>query len=300
MIQGRTRPPLLASSLLLSVAVCLLGSTVRADEPKPAATYEVETVADIPYYQGKDAHPLKHKLDLYLPKGKKDFPVLFFIHGGAWSIGDKSHFGLYSSIGRCFARQGIGVLVPNYRLSPTVTHPGHIQDVAKAFAWTYKNIKKYGGRPDEIFVSGHSAGGHLAALLATDDTYLKAEGLSLKAIKGAIPLSGVYSIPEGGMFDKPFGKDPKARKQASPINYVRGDAPPFLIVYGDADLPACDRPAACAFCKALKDKKCQAEVLEVKNRNHMTILFGAGSVKDPVGKAMLAFIQKHLSTAKGE
>src|SRR5262245_41011172 len=111
MIQGRTRPPLLPATLLLSVTVCLLGSTVRAGEPKPAATYEVETVADIPYYQGKDAHPVKHKLDLYLPKGKKDFPVLFFVHGGAWSIGDKSHFGLYSSIGRCFARQGIGVVV---------------------------------------------------------------------------------------------------------------------------------------------------------------------------------------------
>src|SRR5205823_5671892 len=104
---------------------------------------------------------------------------VFFVHGGAWRNGDKSGIlGVYSALGRFLVRHGLGAVIINYRLSPAVRHPAHVQDVAKAFAWTHKNIARYGGRPDQIFLCGHSAGGHLVALLATDPTYLKAEGLT--------------------------------------------------------------------------------------------------------------------------
>src|SRR5262249_5248660 len=148
------------------------------------------------YYDGEDADKNKHKLDLYLPKGKKDFPIMFFVHGGAWVSGDRNYFGIYSSIGQAFARNGIGAVVISYRPSPKVQHPEHIKDVARAFAWTHKNIGKHGGNPDAILLCGHSAGGHLVALLATDEGYLRSEGLTLKAIKGAIPMSGVYLITD--------------------------------------------------------------------------------------------------------
>ena len=98
--------------------------------------------------------------------------MLLFLHGGGWVIGGKDdYFGLYGygTIARCLAERGLVVVLPNYRLSPGVRHPEHIKDVARAFAWTVKNIESYAGRPDQIIVSGHSAGGHLAALLATDD-----------------------------------------------------------------------------------------------------------------------------------
>ncbi len=144
---------------------------------------------DLTYYEGAEKDQAKHKLDLYLPKDKKDFPVLFFIHGGGWIHGDKGFMGLYSGVGRFYASQGIGAVIINYRLSPGVKHPEHIKDIARAFAWTVKNIEKYGGRPDQIFVCGHSAGGHLVALLATDETYLKAEGVSDKNIKAVISHS---------------------------------------------------------------------------------------------------------------
>jgi acetyl esterase/lipase len=87
----------------------------------------------------------------------------------------------------------------NYRLSPGVKHPEHVRDVARAFAWTHAHIGEYGGNKEQIFVSGHSAGGHLASLLATDATYLKAHGLSAKDIRGVIPVSGVYVIPDVGV-----------------------------------------------------------------------------------------------------
>src|SRR5437762_7696990 len=168
-----------------------LSSAARADEAKKA---EIQIVRDIPYYEGADADKVKHKLDLFLPKGQKEFPVVLFVHGGAWLHGDKSFLGIYSAVGMFFARHGIGAVVTNYRLSPAVQHPEHVKDVARAFAWTYKNIDKYGGRADQIFVCGHSAGAHLVSLLATDETYLKAVGLTPKCVKGVIPISGVYSI----------------------------------------------------------------------------------------------------------
>ena len=217
------------------ITLALLGASVspalRAAGPTgshkiPTALNEVQIIPDVPYYTGKDADPVKHRLDLYLPRGQKDFPVLFFVHGGAWRHGDKSYLGVYSMLGMFWARHGVGAAITNYRLTPTVMHPEHIKDVAKAFAWTYKNIDRYGGRADEIFVSGHSAGGHLVALLATDDSYLKAEGLSLRTIRGAIPMSGVYDVGERNrIFDAAFGTAPKAREDASPLFHVTRGGP---------------------------------------------------------------------------
>src|SRR3954447_11650612 len=177
---GRTsRGACMTFKTLLLVPLFLVSpafaESAKSEAPPPAAkTFEVEVVADIDYYQGADADPIKHKLDLFLPKGHKDFPVLFFVHGGAWRQGDKNFFGFYSSLGKFYARRGIGTVVTNYRLSPKVTHPEHIKDVARAFAWTSKNISKYGGNPTALFLCGHSAGGHLVSLLATDRNYLKA------------------------------------------------------------------------------------------------------------------------------
>ena len=104
-----------------------------ADHSTPAnRTYEVETKRDLTYYDGAAADKKKHKLDLYLPKGKTDFPVVLFVHGGGWVFGDKNFFGVYEGIGKMFARHGIGAVVTNYRLSPGVKHPEHIKDVARA------------------------------------------------------------------------------------------------------------------------------------------------------------------------
>lgn len=298
--------PIARGATLLSAlaGIILVAGTVRAaekaDAKPPVALCEVQTVLDIPYYQGKDADPIKHKLDLFLPKDRKDFPVLFFVHGGSWRHGDKGFLGMYSTLGTFLARHGIGAVVINYRLTPAVTHPEHIKDVARAFAWTYRNIAKYGGRSDEIFVSGHSAGGHLIALLATDDAYLKAEGLGLETIRGAIPISGVYRIPEGNrVFDAVFGTDPKARKEAGPVCHVRPDAPPFLIIYADKDFAVCGQGPSEEFCQALRLQKSPAESLEVKHRNHLTVLLDATTDADPAARAILDFIARHTQKPRG-
>jgi acetyl esterase/lipase len=159
------------------------GVQAQGTEDAPA----IIILKDIPYYSGKDADPERNKLDLYLSKDRKAFPVLFWVHGGGLRKGDRKNT---QPLGEAFTKQGIGFVAAGYRLSPAVKHPAHIEDVARAFAWTVHNITKHGGRADAIFVSGHSAGARLAALLATDESYLKAHKLAFSNIKGVISVSG--------------------------------------------------------------------------------------------------------------
>ncbi len=277
---------------LLIFSLCLgLVPNAIVGAAEPAKTYEIDSVIDLPYYQGEGEHPKKHKLDLYLPRGGEDYPVVLFVHGGAWRHGDKNFLGLYIRLAKSLARQGIGVAVANYRLSPAVQHPEHIKDVARAFGWLYHNIGKYHGNPDRLFVCGHSAGGHLAALLATNDKFLKGEGLDIAAVKGVIPMSGVYKIPDTSfVFDHAFSKDFDKRKEASPIDHVRAGLPPFLIIYADNEMPYCGKEYAEQFCKCLHDNKCTARSLEVGSRNHMSLIVNACKDDDPAAQAFRAFI----------
>ena len=131
---------------LAALGLGLLGQTTASAGGNGKGTlvggpFEVEKVGNVAYYEGSDADPVRHKLDFYYPKGPKDYPVLFFVHGGAWRSGSKE---LYGGLGKVFAKNGIGVVVINYRLSPKVQHPAHVEDVARAFAWTHKNVGKYG------------------------------------------------------------------------------------------------------------------------------------------------------------
>ncbi len=167
----------------------------RPAAPSPSDLYEVERTRGVTYFQGAAGDDFRHRLDLYLPRGATDYPVVMLVHGGGWRMGDNYRFGLYPSVAECLARQGIGVVLPNYRLSPEVKHPEHVRDIARAFAWVHAHITQYGGSPEKLFVAGHSAGGHLVALLATDERYLQEVGLSTENIRGVIGVSGLYRIP---------------------------------------------------------------------------------------------------------
>jgi acetyl esterase/lipase len=282
---------LVALAIAGATFVCARGADVLGEK-----NHVIVKVRSIAYCEGEDADQKRHRLDLYLPKDQKDFPVVLFVHGGAWTIGSKD-VRWHADIGKFFASHGIGAVVINYRLSPGVTHlkgvkhPEHIKDVARAFAWTKKNIRCHGGRSDGVFVAGHSAGGHLAALLATDESYLRAQGCACTDIKGVIGISGVYDIPPK-RYKKVFGNDPDDRKNASPINHVRQGLPPFLIVYADHDFPVVGKMSE-TFCTALKEKKTSAELVEIEHRNHITILIKCSKEDDPCGEAMLDFLRKY-------
>jgi acetyl esterase/lipase len=220
--------------------------------------------------------------------------VLFFVHGGAWKSGDKK---IYGPLGQLFARRGIGTVIINYRLSPKVKHPAHVEDVARAFAWTVRNVPRYGGRADQVFACGHSAGGHLVALLATDATYLKVHKLGLDSIKGVLALSGVYLIIPGAARSA-FGADAEVCRNASPLCHVGEKRPPFLLLYADRDYPTlgwmAERMAA-----ALRKRRCEAETLEVKGRTHVSLIIGVAK-DDPTARTMLDFIGRHTGPKAGE
>jgi acetyl esterase/lipase len=287
-------PTLLA--ILMTSLFSLVGIAEDASSPPvlSGGNFKVKEIADISYYSGADAHQVKHKLDLYLPDGQKDYPVVIFVHGGAWRSGDKQALlNIYGEFGRTLARNGIGGVIINYRLSPGVKHPAHVQDVAKAFAWTLRNIANYGGKHDQIYLCGHSAGGHLVALLATDESYLQAEKVPLTAIKGVIPISGVYLIDRSNKyFDNIFGTNGDVRQKASPLEHVRGKLPPFLVIYAEDDYLYLDEMAI-AFTKALLEKKDDARLMEIKGRSHISIVGRLWRQEDTTFQAVLGFIAQH-------
>jgi len=264
----------------------------RAEKPAetPKAPARVDVVKDVAYRDDKYADKAKHRLDLYLPKGVKRFPVVFFVHGGSWKSGDKDE---YPKLGELFANEGIGAVIISYRLSPKVHHPSHIEDVASAFAWTHKNIVKHGGRRDRIFAVGHSAGGHLVSLLATDEKYLDKEGLRTSDIRGVVSISGIHSIsPLLPIFRNTFGKDRDECRQASPISHVGDKHPPFLLLYADHDLPTLGKMAE-EMHDELRKHKCESDCVKVQHRNHMSIIVDLAEGKDATGQAILEFIAKH-------
>lgn len=272
--------------------LCLLvPSVVVAQDSKKE--FAVEKHLNLAYNAAKDADPVRHKLDVFAPKGAKNSPVLLFVHGGAWVSGSKD---LYGAIGERFAKQGIVTVVTNYRLSKnggTIKHPDHIHDVAKAFAWTKENCGKYGGTKDRLFVSGHSAGGHLVALLATDESHLKAEKCTAKDIRGVLPLSGVYEILAiVPIFHTAFSKEDSVCKAASPIHHVKEKLPPFLIAYADKDMIGLDQMAE-QFNTKLKGAKCDCALMKIEKRDHISIIVNVAiAPDDPLFKGMLDFIQK--------
>jgi arylformamidase len=173
-------------------------------------------------------------LDIYTPTNAAQTGVplkrvMIYVHGGGWYGGDKAGYILGVKPDAFTSRDWILVSI-NYRVTPQAVFPAHAEDVAAAFAWVHKNIASYGGDPDQIHVSGWSAGGHLAALVATDPRYLAANGLDLTMIRSVVNIdAAVYDLTTfaqtyGGtlpsIYGDTFGQDPAFWAFASPATYV--------------------------------------------------------------------------------
>jgi acetyl esterase/lipase len=177
----------------------------------------------------------QHRLDVYVPGGPAQvpLPIVVFWHGGRWRYGDKSD---YRFVGAALAESGYVVVVANYRHYPQVKMPGFMDDAARAAQWASAHAGDYGGDPRRLFLMGHSAGAHLAALVTLDPRYFAATGQPIPRIAGVIGLSGPYDflpLMEQDVQDM-FGP-PDLYPVSQPINFVRADAPPMLLVQGLAD-----------------------------------------------------------------
>jgi arylformamidase len=229
----------------------------------------------------------KQKLDLVVPTGAKRSPVLVFIHGGGWSIGDKR--GSTAMKAEHFIGQGWAFASANYRLVPNATVEQQAGDIAAALAWVRRNAAPHNLDPDRIVLMGHSAGAHLAALVASDPTYLAAAAVPLNAIDGVILLDGAgYDIaqqmarpgnPVAGMYAAAFGRDPSRQRALSPtLHAAAPNVPRWLI------LPVASRPDSTAqsngLAAALTKAGSEAKVVPVPGENHGSLNRGLGERGD--------------------
>jgi acetyl esterase/lipase len=213
---------------LFLLVIIFISFTSIAD----AQTYT--TQKDIQYYElgiSKNDNYIQSRcnLDIYYPENKKGFATIVWFHGGGLTSGSKE-------IPEALKDKGICIVGVNYRLHPQVHSPKYIEDAAAAVAWVFNNISRYGGDPSLIFVSGHSAGGYLAAMVGLDKQWLNNHRIDADNIAGLIPLSGQtithFTIRKERGIDE---RQPIVDENA-PLYHVRPDAPPLLLITGDREL----------------------------------------------------------------
>ena len=263
---------------------------------------------DIPYV--KSGHE-RQVLDVYTAESPKSgkLPVMFWIHGGGWVVGDKSDVALKPKV---LTERGFVLVSTNYRLLPKVTMEELNLDIASAIGWTHKNIAKYGGDPDRIFIGGHSAGAQLAALMCTDHRHIERQGVTFKSLKGCIPVDGdTYDIPKiittaelaqqlyGGKpftmgHRQKFGNDPRKHIDFSAVTHVKEgkDIPPFLIYYFPGNPNT--RHQARRLHNVLREAKVPVTLYGKRDSNHSRLNNDLGKEDDPATEKLYQFLDTHL------
>ncbi len=267
-------------TLLAVLSFAPLTSALAQSQPGVPASVKLSVRRDIPYAEPADP---RQKVDIYAPEGAKNLPVVFWIHGGGWQTGDRTNVQVKP---QAFVDKGFVFVSTGYRLLTNVDMGTIFRDIARSVRYVHDHIAEHGGDPNRILVMGHSAGAQLAALICIDDRYLKAEGLSLKIIKGCVPVDGdTYDVPaiietvetrlrvHGLPMPKfghrvKFGNDPAKHRDYSAVTHVaKGKGiPPFLILHV-ADHP--DTSAQAERLEAvLKDAGIPARRFAAKETNH--------------------------------
>jgi acetyl esterase/lipase len=244
---------------------------------------------------------VRTRLDVYAPAEGKDHPVVVWVHGGAWQIGDKAYV---QSKPRAFNDQGYVFVSVNYRFHPAVTYREQAGDIARAIRWVEEHAEEHGGDPKRIFLMGHSAGAHLVALVGTDGRYLERAGLKLSDLSGVVLLDGAgYDIPRQvrqavlprlkTMYTSVFTEDEATQRDASPITHVGKDKgiPPFLILHvaSRRDSKAQSNELA----SKLREAGVEAKVVPAEGKTHATINRELGQPDDPPTKAVFEFLESH-------
>ncbi len=264
----------------------------------------------------------RQKLDVFRPSGSEKLPIVLFVHGGAWFMGDKDFFGVHRSVAKSIATKGFVVIATNYRLSPDVKHPAHVEDVAKALAWVFANPTIHGGDVTKVSLVGHSAGAHLVTLLATDsELWGKTDGPKASdrsSVCGVVGLCGVYRIPAGNQiknlaeqiglarqiagitgpggktfnpFKIAFGEDEAICRNASPVNHAKKGLPPFLLLVAERDLPGLGFMAG-EFEGALVKSGVPCRNRTIPSTNHISLLAEINRPKSQTATELTSFLQE--------
>ena len=235
-------------------------------------------------------------LNVFAPKKSADLKnVLIFVYGGSWNSGKKE---LYSFFGNRWARKDVVTVIVDYPKSPKAGYDEMAIDIAKAVKWVKENIKNYGGNPDKIFISGHSAGGHLAALVAIKKEYFERVGIA-NPLKGIILIDAagldMYGYLKGENFEpgnsylNTFSNDPKVWKEASPMYFLHTKMPPMLIYRGSKTYPSIEESNE-KFVTALKVFVPQPNYTILSGKKHVPMItqfFNTGNDRYKEMKALM-------------
>lgn len=210
----------------------------------------------------------RHKLDVYRPRAAGPHPLAVFIYGGGWEEGERE---TYRFVGSALASAGIVTVIPDYRVYPEVRFPGFIEDGAAAVRWAHQHAVANGADPDRLVLMGHSAGAHIAAMLALDPHWLRSEGLPASLVRGLVGLAGPYDFhPDTPTRRIIFGLE-RDRARTQPISFARPDAPPALLVSGRGD-SVVDPGNATRLARRLQDVGASAEVKFYPRPSHASLI----------------------------
>ncbi len=243
----------------------------------------------------------RQSLDIYRPRDSGTAqPVVVFFYGGGWVGGSKEKYG-FAAAG--LTARGFVVVIPDYRLYPEVVFPAFVEDGAAAMRWVVDNIAEYGGDPGEIYLMGHSAGAHIAALLNFDERYLAQAGVQDTRPAGFIGMSGPYDfLPlEDGYLQEVF--PPASRAASQPVNFIDGNEPPALLIHGgeDATVGATNARSLAARTEAAGGEV-QLAILE--SAGHARLALAMAPILKFLAPAVLdrseAFIRASTASVRGE
>ena len=230
----------------------------------PKNGYELKN--DIPF----GSHN-RQQLDIYTPKDAehKQLPVVIFLYGGGWESGEKKD---YLFVGEAFSSKDFLTVIPNYRVFPDVTFPDLMRDPAGAVAWTHREIAKYGGDPNNIFVVGHSAGAHISMLLNLNEEYLALENMSPSQLRGFVGIAGPYDfLPlRTERLKEIFGPE-SMRANSQPINFVSANNQPTLLLVGLKDSTVWPSNTF-SLANAIVAKNGKIKVIEYPHYGHVEVI----------------------------
>ncbi|HMB00154.1 MAG TPA: alpha/beta hydrolase, partial [Spirochaetota bacterium] len=249
--------------------------------------------SDLNYFYSNTAYINEMcRMDLYLPLSGSDFAVVLFMHGGGLANGRKDD-SVHADVGTALAAAGIMVVNIDYRLSPEVEVPVYMEDVARAFHWIKEHITAYGGNPDRVFISGHSAGGYLSAIVAADDSYIGSYGYTYSDIAGAIPLSPQLYSHSTIQRDLTGSAVYYVNNEYAPVYHAAATLPPYLVMTGADDNDPYTVSAADFYTAMTNAGHPDVAVELISNRAHMAVVTYFDQADDYVKTNMIAFINSH-------
>lgn len=228
-------------------------------------------------------------MDVYRPTSGDHLPTVVFFYGGSWKSGKREW---YAWVGETLARQGIVVAVPDYRLWPKVRMDGFVGDAAHAVAYVDAHAGEWHGDRTKLFLMGHSAGAHIAALLATDQHWLKDVGMQPDKLAGFIGLAGPYDflpLTDADYVDM-FGHTAAEQARSQPVNFVDGDEPPMLLLHGESDTTV--KPSnTVSLAKKMRAHGEPVTVTMYPDMAHIGILLKLGSKTSAVRDDVVRFVK---------